>query len=205
MRERVGDRAACPGAARPGTAPDRTARRVALLLLSALALGAAPAAAQDRSVEYGVKAVFLERFARFVEWPPEALGEPSAPFRIEVLGDDPFDGVLEQAYASRPIRGRRVEIRHVARPADVGSCHLLFVSGSMAGRLEEVLARLRHRPILIVGDTRGYGEAGVHLNFYLEADKVRFELNPGALRQAGLGVSYLLRQVARVVETRSDR
>ena len=58
------------------------------------------------------------------------------------------------------------------------------------------------RPVLLVGDTRGYGEAGVHLNFFLEADKVRFELNPAALRQAGLDVSYLLQQVARTVETR---
>jgi len=34
----------------------------------------APAGADDRTVEYGVKAVFLERFARFVEWLAEALG-----------------------------------------------------------------------------------------------------------------------------------
>jgi hypothetical protein len=169
----------------------------ALLLLTP----AAPAA-EDRSVEYGVKAVFLERFARFVEWPPEALGDPAGPFRIEVLGHDPFAGLLEKAYASRTIRGRPVQVRHVARPSDVGPCHLLFVSASAAPQLDDVLARLRHRPVLLVGDTRGFGEAGVHLNFFLEADKVRFELNPVALRQAGLGVSYLLQQVARTVETR---
>jgi hypothetical protein len=160
------------------------------------------AGGSPRAVEYGVKAVFLERFARFVEWPPEALGEPGTPFRITVLGDDPFDGLLEQAYASRQVRGRPVEIRHAARPSELGPCHLLFISGSMARHLDEVLVRLRGLPVLLVGDTEGFGEAGIHLNFFLEADKVRFELNTGALRQTGLGVSYLLQQVARPVETR---
>lgn len=180
----------------------RLVRAVAALGL--LLLAPAAPGAEDRSVEYGVKAVFLERFARFVEWPAGALGDPAAPFRIEVLGDDPFDGLLEKAYATRPIRGRPVRIRHVARAAEIGPCHLLFVSASAAGQLDEVLARLRHRPVLVVGDTRGFGEAGVHLNFFLEADKVRFELNPPALRQAGLQVSYLLQQVARTVEPQED-
>jgi hypothetical protein len=174
---------------------------LAVALLGLLAFPSL-AGADPRAVEYGVKAVFLERFARFVEWPPEAQGEPGTPFRITVLGDDPFRGLLEQAYASRQIRGRPVEIRHAARPSELGPCHLLFISGSVARHLDEVLIRLRGQPVLLVGDTDGFGEGGVHLNFFLEADKVRFELNPGALRQAGLGASYLLQQVARPVETR---
>jgi hypothetical protein len=182
----------------------RSGRRwFALTALALLLVGwSGPTVAEDRAVEYGVKAVFLERFARFVEWPQDALGEPTAPFKITVLGDDPFAGLLEKAYASRPIRGRVVEVRHVAKASEIGPCHLLFVPASMARSLDEVLAQVRGRPLLLVGDTRGFGETGIHLNFFLEADKVRFELNSGALRQSGLTVSYLLQQVARPIETR---
>ena len=195
-----------PGAG-PGAGPRPGAARCAAGLLATL-LALAPAASlagppsDDHSVEYGVKAVFLERFARFVEWPAETVDEPAATFRIVVLGEDPFGGLLEKAYATRTIRGRRVEIRHTARVADITGCNLLFISSSMSRSLDEVLASVRRLPVLTVGDTRGYGEAGVHLNFYLEGDKVRFELNPGALHHASLTASYLLLQVARTVETR---
>jgi hypothetical protein len=189
---------------RSGRAPRRPHRSAHRFLALALLL-ALPARPDDRALEHEVKAVFLERFARFVEWPEGALGTAADPFRIEVLGDDPFDGLLEKAYADRLIRQRRVQVRHASRVDGLGTCHLLFVSGSMAPRLREVLARLRGRPVLLVGDTPGYGEAGVHLNFYLEQGKVRFELNQGALRESGLSASYLLQQVATSVQTRGGR
>ena len=46
--------------------------------------GAEPAAAS----EYEVKAAFLYNFAKFVEWPVEAL--PTRPLHVGILGDDPF-------------------------------------------------------------------------------------------------------------------
>jgi hypothetical protein len=169
------------------------------ILLAALlprAAGSAP------PLEHGVKAVFLERFARFVEWPAGTFGEPGAPFRIEVVGEDPFEGLLEKAYAQRQIRDRPVAIRHVRTPAEIGPCHLLFVSGRNPALVAEVVARLRGRPILLVGETPGAAAAGLHLNFYQEGERVRFEVNPDALRASGLSMSYLLLQVARSVTPR---
>lgn len=180
----------------------RRARRAALVLAALACLLPCAAPGADRDLEYSVKAVFLERFARFVEWPAGALGEPGGPFRIVVLGQDPFDGLLEKAYASRPIRERRVEIRRVSSVEEIGPCHLLFLSSSVAAKLPAVLARLRGKPVLLVGDTDGYAQAGVHLNLFLEQGKVRFELNQEALKEAGLVASYLLQQVAVSVETR---
>ena len=183
-----------------GRAGRFAARRWACLASAVAWLLPAVASPAERELEYEVKAVFLERFARFVEWPGGALPEPPEPFRIGVLGDDPFRGLLEKAYASRFIRGRPVVIRHAATLGEIGPCNLLFISSSLSPRLDVILSKLRTEPVLLVGDTPGYGEAGVHLNFYLSGGKVRFELNPAALRQAGLGVSYLLQQVATPIQ-----
>jgi hypothetical protein len=177
-------------------------RAAALLTLLGVLAAPVPApatSASERVLEYRVKAVFLERFARFVEWPAGAFGDKSTPFQIVVLGDDPFQGLLETAYATREIQGRPVSIRHVRRVQELGPCHLLFVSASAAGQLDELVHRLQGKPILIVGDTPGYGESGVHVNFFVADGSVRFEINPAALRSAGLSVSYLLLQVARLV------
>jgi hypothetical protein len=185
----------------PGFASGGRALGAALLLVALLATGRG---AQGQALEYQVKAVFLERFARFIEWPAGLLDDPAEPFRIEVLGDDPFGGLLEQAYARQTIRGRPVVVRHAARVAEIGACHLVFVSRSEAGRVHEVVERLGKQHVLLVGDTDGFGVAGVHLNFFLDGGKVRFELNEGALRRAGLKVSYLLQQVAVRVESKGE-
>jgi hypothetical protein len=168
--------------------------RLALLL----ALVAAPVASWPQpALEYEVKAVLLERFARFVEWPAGALGAASEPFVISVLGEDPFDGLLEKAYAQRQIRGRPVVIRHPRSVAEIGRCHILFLPSRTPRAVVEGVARLRGMPILLVAEGAGAGEAGAHLSFYRDGDNVRFDANADALREAGFSVSYLLLQSAR--------
>jgi hypothetical protein len=81
-----------------GTLPGRLWRG---LLLLALAGGVAGAAAPVS--EYQLKAVFLFNFAQFVEWPPQALAHPGAPFVIGILGLDPFGASLDQV-----VHGERV-------------------------------------------------------------------------------------------------
>jgi hypothetical protein len=168
--------------------------RLALML----ALLAAPGAVWPQPTpEYAVKAVFLERFARFVEWPAGALGAEAEPFVIAVLGEDPFEGLLEQAYAQRRIRDRAVVVRHPRSVAELGRCHLLFVSSRSPRLLADALAYARNRPTLLVSEAPGAIEVGVHLNFYRDGENVRFEANAEALRSAGFAASYLLLQSAR--------
>jgi hypothetical protein len=169
-----------------------------LLALTLAALPVEPASQPARPTEYEVKAVFLERFARFVEWPDEPA--PGHPFKIVVVGPDPFGGLLEQVYGRRTIRSRPVEILHAAGPADVGDCDLLFAGSAMARRAEELVELLRGRPVLLVGDAPGFVQSGFHLAFFVEQDTVRFAAGPQAFRRSGLKVSYLLMQVARVVD-----
>jgi hypothetical protein len=42
--------------------------------------------------EYLLKAGFLERFTRFIEWPGETnIADNTKPFVISVIGENPFD------------------------------------------------------------------------------------------------------------------
>ena len=42
--------------------------------------------------EYDVKAAYLYKFTKFVEWPEAAFASAEAPFVIGVIGRDPFAG-----------------------------------------------------------------------------------------------------------------
>ena len=172
-------------------------RRLVSLLALGLAL-AQPAAAQ--MPEYQAKAEFLERFTRFIEWPPDGgMADTSAPFVTCVLGRDPFGAHLDSLAQTRRIKGKPVRVRRLQALADVAGCHLLFVAGSEAPSIERVVARTNGTPVLTVGDTRGFGEAGLLINFFAEGERIAFEVNEPAVHRSGLQFSSRLMSLARVL------
>jgi hypothetical protein len=173
----------------------RRARGLALLVvcLAAVVAGGTAHAAE----EYALKAEFIERFTHFVDWPDSAFSSPDAPFVICVLGENPFDDYLAQIAAARTIRSRKVRVSLPKGLGDVKRCHVLFVARSEKARLAAILSQTNDQPILTIGDTEGFAQRGVLINFYLDGDKVRFEVNADAVKKSGLKVSAQLMNLAR--------
>jgi hypothetical protein len=163
----------------------------------------AEAVRSEQLPEYQVKAEFIERFTRFIEWPQGA--STGGPFVIGVIGTDPFRGYLDKMAADRKIKGRPVEIRRFRDIAAVDSCDIVFISSSERARLPAILARTDSHPILTVADSNGFAASGVLVNFYTSGDTVRFEMNETAIERSGLRVSAKLLKLARLVETEAMR
>jgi hypothetical protein len=174
-------------------------------VVAALLLGAAMARAQPEPpsplspTEYEVKAAFLYNFTRFVEWPPEALRDPGAPFVIAIVGHDPFGAVIDETVAGKTAGGRPIEVRRVPRVEEARDAQIVFVSSSERSNLSGILKELDRPGILTVGDTDGFAMRGGAINFTLQARKVRFEINPIVAEQAGLKVSSQLLKLATLV------
>jgi hypothetical protein len=85
-----------------------------------------------------------------------------------------------------------------------GECHLLFIAESEKQRLHEILLKIVGKPILTVGDTSGFSSQGVIINFFLESDFVRFEINMSAAQEAGLKFSSKLLKLGRIVKADNE-
>jgi hypothetical protein len=157
----------------------------------------------DQAPEYHVKAEFLERFTRFIDWP--AGGEGHGPFLIGVIGENPFSGFLDEIAGERRIKGRLVEIRRLTDPTQVDACQVVFICASERDHLRRILSRTESKPILTIGDTAGFAAAGVLINFYMSNETVRFEMNESAIERSGLKVSARLLKLARIVDQVSVR
>lgn len=181
-------------------------RLIVLALLITAALTARPGAPSEVP-EYQLKAEFLERFTRFIEWPPQAnvYRDGSHPFVIGIVGRDPFGDHLRTMLAGRTLKGHRGEILYVFDLEQVSSCDLLFISSSEEGRLLEILAQASGRPILTIGDTPGFAQAGVVINLYVDGDRIRFEINEKAADRSGLKVQAKLYNLARIVDSEAHR
>lgn len=149
--------------------------------------------------ESRIKAAFIEKLTRFIEWPAATPPIPGQPFALCLIGRDTLNGALDELAQLVPVKGRTVQVHYLAASQDVSSCDALFISSTMAGQLPVLLERLAARPVLTIGDTEGYARRGVMVNFYVEQGRLRFEINLQAANAAGLRVGARVLKLARVV------
>ncbi|MBI2388826.1 MAG: YfiR family protein [Deltaproteobacteria bacterium] len=172
------------------------AQRVLVGLAFAMA---APSPARAEELEYEVKAEFVERFTRFIEWPAASFGSPAATFVVCLAGQSPIAPHLEKLAKERAIKGRKATFRRVAQPKEVDGCHLVFIGPTEGGKLADYLAVTSGRPILTIGDSAGFAARGVLLNFYLQGGYVRFEVNAAETKKSGLQCSAKLLKLGKTV------
>jgi hypothetical protein len=164
-------------------------------LLAVLLLALPAAAAAQTASEYDIKAAFLYNFTKFVDWPPAAFPDPGN-LKVCVLGQDPFGASL-RTVAGEQVGSRRLTVTPAESVSKAAGCQVLFISRSERERLPQILAALGDAPVLTVGDTDGYANRGVAINFVLEGSKVRFEVNTDSADRAGLKISSKLLQLAK--------
>jgi hypothetical protein len=157
-------------------------------------------AQQPRPNEYQVKATYLYNFGRFVKWPDTLSAGKADSFVVCVLGHDPFGSILDSTLAGEALDGKPVVLRRILKPQDAGPCRILFISSMEEKHLKETLAALDENSVLTVSDMPGFTRRGGMIQFVLEGDKVRFEVNLVSVESARLVLSSELLKVAASVK-----
>jgi hypothetical protein len=183
------------------TGAGRRGRMRVSLGLMMLVLGGTTRAASGADVapEPLVKAEFIERISRLVEWPDESFANAQAAFAVCLIGDDPFGDYLMKMTRVRTIQGRKITLTRISDLGRLGMCNVVFVAHSEDKRLGKILEQTSGRPILTVADTSGFAERGVLVNFYRSGENVRFEVNVAAVDRSGLHISSKILRLARLV------
>jgi len=167
-----------------------------------LALGAVPLHAEVAK-EYQLKAAFLYNFTKFVEWSPGRFADETSPIVIGVFGANPFGSELEAAVAGRTVNRRPITVRMLANADEARSVHVVFVDTTGEAGLEELLAAAREAGVLTVGESPQFAARGGIINFTIEGDRVRFEINQAAGERAGLRISAQLLKLATAVRRKN--
>ena len=171
-------------------------RRSCLALALIAAAGTlVPSPAYAQASETAVKAAFLPRFARYVTWPAVAVPKDNDPFVLCVIGDDPFDGALDQAARSQSIDGKRIIIRRLGTAAGADGCQVAFVGGTPSQPVGQILAAIGRKPVLTVTDARDGGQRGL-IHFSIVGGRVRFFIDQAGAQRRGLTISSRLLALA---------
>jgi len=174
---------------------------VAVLLTCGFEASAQNAESSDSS-EYLIKAGFIYNFAKLVEWPGSAFPQPGNPIVIGVLGNDSFADVLDHVVDGKKIDSHSFSVKRLKwKEVKECNCHILFIAAQESAHSDEIIQFVKTTSVLTIAETPGFAKRGGIINFTLQDNKVRFDANVDAAKQAGLIISSRLLSLARIVQT----
>ncbi|WP_176067587.1 YfiR family protein [Piscinibacter koreensis] len=171
------------------------------IAVAAAVLVAVPVIAWPQPIAAGadeLKAAYLHKFARYVEWPDSAFAGADAPIVFGVVGAEAVYAELARLLQGPPQPGRAIVAKKLAPLDPLEGIHVLFVGGA-ALSAAPWQQRVQGRPILLVSDRAQALESGAALNFVLVQNRLRFEASIVAIEHSGLRVSSRLLALAQRV------
>ncbi len=145
----------------------------------------------EEVAEYSLKVAFLYNFALFTDWPP-TIGTT---LNLCVYGKDRFGPDLD-ALQDKTVGDRRIVVHRMAGLDSLTTCQIAFIADSAGGAIGRVLGSLRGATVLTVADSPGAVDHGVALNLSVRGDRITFEANLSAARDAHLNLSSKLLRLA---------
>lgn len=168
---------------------------VKYILLLTIILFQISAVAQVNENE--VKAAYIERFTRFIDWSQTQ----DSLFVVAVVGKNTLGNSLDILFEEETINDVPVVVNYYDDYHNVNDAQVIFISKSEKKNITNIIERFSDSPVLLVSDTKGYANAGSHINMYRDNNHIKFEINPNAISKSGLKVSSLLLASAKIVET----
>ena len=175
-----------------------------LLLIFVLTFTPSSLAQRADTEEYRAKANFLSAFPNFIEWPADTFSSSQKPFLLCVYGTFSFGTSLAEMTRGNLIRGRKIEVTWVRKEPELRACQILFVSRSEDKHYERIFKAIQGANVLTVGETPGFLTSGGAINFLFEGNRLQFEVNLEAAREAKLQISSNMLVLARHVVTKAE-
>ena len=149
--------------------------------------------------EYELKAGVLFHIIEYVEWPKDALSNNPPAIRIGLLGDIPFADALK-VLNGKSVQGRELIVTHLTDAQTGANCQVLFIGASEKPRITEIVAGIKDRPVLTVGEVEGFVEQGGMVNLIAGPNRIVMEINHAVASRARLSMSSQLLKVAKVFQ-----
>jgi len=171
-----------------------------LLLLSFWASAlAAPKNIKISTNSVSVQAALIKNFTHLIEWPKNKHEENNAAFRLCIHYSKKLEQQFKTIFTDKQIKGKPVDILNVSS-TDLNTCDLVYITASSIESISRILKSAHQRGVLTISAQDGYGQQGIHINFYESNQYMAFELNKHALDSAGFQVSTQLYRYARIVQ-----
>ena len=147
-----------------------------------------------------VKAAYIERVTRFIEWPPSGIARDSDFFVIGVYKEPKFYNTLKEVFKDKTIKERRVRILDITNSDQMKGCDICYVSEKARPEILKFITEANRMGVLLMSQAENFCEAGIHINFFIEDDKLKFEINKQSTDSAKFKLSSLLLRSSKIIQ-----
>lgn len=153
-------------------------------------------------LDYQVKTRFISIFGEHCKWPTQSsAAKPGASFTIGAFEENEVTSYLIETVKTRTIAGKKAKILIISDDKEIEQCNLLYITETSEKRLQKILKIVDNLPILTVSDAPGYAEKGGMIEMYFLKNKMRYIVNPSAVRKSGLLLgSTILRYADKLIQ-----
>jgi len=150
----------------------------------------------DDNKEYLVKAAFIYNFVKFVEWPDGKAISTQSNINVCIVGNSPLRKTSDVFRAASTAKLKLSLAEEKSWKDAPQRCHILFISDSEEGKVNDILAGLQGQPVLTVSDIDDFAEKGGMIGFVTSDNKIKLVVNTKATAAAGLKVDAQLLEIA---------
>lgn len=143
-----------------------------------------------------IRASVIEKVASFIEWPPL----DQAQFKLCAFENTPLWPALEVYYVNSFFNEKPIKLIALRNSAAISDCQIIYLGVEENSKLSTILKQIQELPILIVTEKEDAVSHGAHVDFFVEDNRLRLEINRTSLSKNHLKASYHLLGVARIVE-----
>jgi len=130
--------------------------------------------AQNKSIEFRVKVIYLNNFVKNVEWPATAVKDT---FRIAIVQDVDFAEEFSNIKSFKKHHGREIPRKVIAidNLDDATSYQIIYIAAESGYTAKELLGSIGKKPVLLV--TENYEFGSTMINFIINNNKLQYEVN----------------------------
>lgn len=157
------------------------------------------------AAEYDLKAAYLYKMIKFIDWPTEAFDREDSPLRICIVGPDPFSASFYELHG-KIVKGRPLTILRFNHGDHVAHCHILYISIRDKRRVSQLIKKISGLPIVTVSDNSKFVKQQGMIGFINKSQHMLIEINLEVAQAAQIVFRAQLLEVAhRVIRSREER
>lgn len=147
---------------------------------------------QKDDTQAKIKATYIYGFTKYFEWPSKEEN-----FTITILGENTgLVNELNIMARTKMVGTQKIAVEHHETLKDGTKPQILFITTDKSNLLADALSKYKGKGVLIITEKQGLAKVGATINFIVEENKQKFELNKVAASKAGLNVGSSLEKLA---------
>lgn len=144
-----------------------------------------------------VKAVFIYKFLKFIEWPEI---EEKSTINICTVGNEEINESID-VINSMMHEQKKINVQKKTKKKNLANCKVIFLGEIEPGQTKKILKFSKENSILTISQKKGFLEKGGIINFLIINNRVNFEINNKSAKESGIKISSkLLRTAKRVIK-----